>query len=102
MGGEAFYLFMDNLWVHKKGTVKACLTEHNIVPIYNCAGFPDGNPIECCFSLVKAKYKKDRLNYLVNGRMFDIEEGIDRALEAITPELVAANEGRSKAMLHNY
>ena len=101
MGGEEFFLFMDRLSVHRMGTVKESMYKHKINPIYNCAGFPDGNPIECCFSQVKLRYKKARLNALVNRRDFDIEEEIDGALEAITPELVEASEKRSKYMLHN-
>jgi hypothetical protein len=101
MGGEEFFLFMDRLVVHRMNTVKEHMYKCKINPIYNCAGFPDGNPIECCFSQVKLRYKKARLNALVNRREFDIEEGIDSALEAITPELVAASERRSIYFLHN-
>ena len=47
------------------------------------------------------RYKKARLNALVNRREFDIEEEIDSALEAITPELVAASERRSIYIMNN-
>jgi transposase len=92
---------MDRLSVHRMITVRESLYKHKINPIFNCAGFPDGNPIECCFSQVKLRYKRERLNALVNKREFDIEDEIDRSLEAITPELVEASERRSFYMLHN-
>ena len=82
-------------------TVRESLFKHKVNPIFNCAGFPDGNPIECCFSQVKLRYKKERLNALINNREFDIEEEIGRSLETITPELVRASEKRSFYMLHN-
>ena len=101
MGGEEFYLFLDRASFHKTPLINQAFYNLKIRPIFNCAGFPDGNPIECCFSQVKLRYKKERLNALVNGRDFDIEEEIDKSLEAITPELVAASEKRSFYMLHN-
>ena len=101
MLGEEFFLFMDRLSVHRMNTVRESLFKHKVNPIFNCAGFPDGNPIECCFSQVKLRYKKERLNALINNREFDIEEEIGRSLETITPELVRASEKRSFYMLHN-
>jgi hypothetical protein len=50
MGGEPFFLFLDRLSVHRMKTVDKCMRDNKITPVFNCAGFPDGNPIEICFS----------------------------------------------------
>ena len=101
MGGEPFFLFLDRLSVHRMKTVDKCMRDNSITPVFNCAGFPDGNPIEICFSQCKLRYKKERLNALINEQVFDVEEGIDRSLEAITPELVRKSACRSIYLLHN-
>ena len=101
MGGEAFALFMDRLTVHRMITVKAKMLELNIFPIYNIPASPETNAIETCFAQCKLKYKRERLNALVNERDFDVEEGINRSLDAITPELVKACAKRSVYKLHN-
>ena len=41
------------------------------------------------------------MNALVNEKEFDIEEGINRSLDQITPELVKACAKRSIYKLHN-
>ena len=92
---------MDRLTVHRMLTVKAKMMALNIFPIYNIPASPETNAIETCFAQCKLKYKRERLNALVNGRDFDVEEGIVEALDVITPELVRACAKRSIYKLHN-
>jgi hypothetical protein len=72
MGGEPFSLFMDRLTVHRMLTVKQEMMDLNIFPIYNCPASPDLNAIETCFAQCKRKYKRERLNALVNQEEFDV------------------------------
>ena len=88
MGGGPFFLFMDQLTVHRMVTVKDKMAEYGITPIYNASASPELNAIETCFAQVKHRYKKERMIALINRREFDVEEGMARAFEAITPELV--------------
>ena len=41
MGGQPFYLFMDQLSVHKNGLCREKMDEHGITPIFNCAASPE-------------------------------------------------------------
>ena len=59
-------VFMDNLSVHKSNVVVAKMEELQILPIFNAAYYPDGNPIEFVFSIVKRHFKKQKLNELKN------------------------------------
>ena len=77
------------------------MAELEIYPIYNIPASPETNAIETCFAQCKLKYKRERLNALVNGNEFDIEEEISKALDVITPDLVKACAKRSVYKLHN-
>lgn len=101
MGGEPFYLFMDQLRIHKMLTVRQKMAEYGITPIMNSSASPEQNAIETCFAQVKLRYKKKRLQALVHRREFNTEEGITDALEVITPELVKACVERSIHYIHN-
>ena len=54
-----------------------------IKPIFNIPYSPDTNPIESCFSLVKHHFTKARLQRLVNGLPFDIEQAIADAFAGV-------------------
>ena len=60
LGGDKkkFYLFVDNLGVHKTPKVMRTYTELGIVPIFNSTYSPQYNPIEVIFSQVKRHYKE--------------------------------------------
>ena len=101
MGEQPFALYMDRLTVHRMLTVKDKMNELEIFPIYNIPASPETNAIETCFAQCKLKYKRERLNALVNDEEFDVEEGISRSLDVITPKLVKACAKRSVFKLHN-
>lgn len=61
VGTDEVALFMDNLSVHKKDTVREAMTRLNMRPIYNLPYAPDYNPIELVFSKLKHGYKTIRL-----------------------------------------
>ena len=88
MRWRPFYLFMDNLNVHKSSEVKRLYDRYRITPVYNIAACPEFNCIESVFSKVKAHFKRRRLNALTNGRRFDLDEEVGAALGIVTPELV--------------
>lgn len=62
---------MDNMSSHKSDNLKAFYKELDITPLYNVPHFPDGNPAEGCFSVVKNYYKRMRLCHLVNDAYFE-------------------------------
>ena len=76
---------MDNLGIHKHWNVKPLYSKLRITPVYNIVAFPDGNPIETIFSLVKHTFKKERLNRLSNEKTFFMEAAIKRAFKKVTP-----------------
>ena len=76
---QPFGLFMDNLRVHKTKDAMEKMEKLNITPLWNIPYCPDTNPIESCFSIVKQRYKKDRLHHLINKKEFDTKKGIERA-----------------------
>ena len=79
---------MDNLNVHKHWAVKPLYPKLKITLVYNVVAFPDGNPIETIFSLVKRAFKKERLSQLANDKTFYMSAAIKRAFAKITPENV--------------
>ena len=58
---------MDNLSVHKSRDVQHVLELLKIRPIYNAPYYPDGNPIEFVFSMVKREYKQRKMHDILNG-----------------------------------
>ena len=86
---------MDNLRVHKTNVMKQMYTRLNITPLYNVPYFPDGNPIEACFSQVKRNFKSNRLNCLVNNKYFNEDDAIRKAFDEIKPQHVSNNVKRS-------
>ena len=66
MGGQPFYLFMDQLRIHKMLTVREKMQEHGITWIYNASASPELNAIETCFAQVKLKYKRERMRALIH------------------------------------
>ena len=80
---KPFALFMDNLSVHKTGTVKLMYERLSITPLFNIPYSPDTNPIESCFSQVKRYYRCKRLGCLVNATPFDRDATINEAFEEV-------------------
>ena len=58
----------------------------NIAPIYNCAYYPDGNPIELVFSKSKNAFKRMKTNDILNNRSRDTAELAKKSFENITRE----------------
>ena len=55
--------------------------------IFNAPYFPDGNPIENVFALVKNHFKRKKLNKLLDGRYIDQQALIADSFGAVTTEL---------------
>ena len=67
-GTVKIVIFQDNLNIHKTQDNKRLYEELNIEVIWNVPYSPEYNPIENVFSVVKAYYKKKRLNLIVNDK----------------------------------
>ena len=50
MDSKPFYLFMDNLKVHRMNVMKALCKQLGITTVWNVAYSPDFNAIEAVFS----------------------------------------------------
>ena len=72
-------IFMDNLSVHRSIGARKAMDWLGIKPLFNLAYSPDYNPIEMVFSQVKHHFKKDRLQKLANGELFDSMTAADDA-----------------------
>ena len=79
---------MDQLSVHRVSAVKELCEQLKITVIFNVSYSPELNPIETCFSSVKAMFKRQRLNKLARGEEFDMESEVRKAFKVVTPKLV--------------
>ena len=71
-GKGRFYLYMDNLNVHKANASKAEMEELDIFPMWAPIYSPDYNPIEMMFSKLKGIVKRMRLKDMLKeeGKTF--------------------------------
>ena len=97
---KPFALYLDQLRCHKSNVIKTLFTELDILPIYNVSYSPEFNPIESVFSLIKLKFRQQRLNKLANEEEFDVDEEIEAACNVVTPQLVQNCAKRSYALLN--
>ena len=67
-GTDKIVIFQDNLNIHKTQDNRRLYEELNIEVIWNVPYSPEYNPIENLFSVVKAYYKKKRLNLIANSK----------------------------------
>lgn len=65
--GKPFFLFMDNLSVHKTKEAYQTYKRLKIIDIFNVPYSPQFNGIESYFSLVKSEYKKMILQRIIKG-----------------------------------
>ena len=98
MDYKPFALYMDRLNVHKTDDVKEVCANNDILTILNVTGSPELNPIETCFSIVKKKFRKERLNTLAKDDYFCFEDEARKAIKFITPQLVQGCIRRSNAL----
>ena len=80
---KPFALFMDNARIHKSKYATAVLEKLPITLIWNVAYSPEYNPIEGCFSVVKNYFKRQRLNALSNGKVFNFHRNITLAFNKL-------------------
>ena len=91
---------MDQLNVHKANRVKEWYDKLDILPVYNVSYSPELNPIEACFSKVKAIFNRQRLNCLVRKIGFNMDETIRTALCAVDVSHCAACVRKSRELLN--
>jgi transposase len=68
LGDEKVCLFMDQLSVHRSYKARDKMTELGFKWLFNAAYYPDGNGIELIFAQVKLKFKKMRVQAILNGK----------------------------------
>ena len=77
-------LFCDHLSAHKTKKVKAKYRELRYEVVFNVPYSPETNSVEHCFSIVKRRYRKDKLEAYVNGVDVTTEDLIDTAFTAVS------------------
>lgn len=77
-------LFLDNLPVHKAKVVTEKAAKLQIPFIFNCPYYPEGNPIELVFSMVKREYKKSKLRCIVENKKIYHKVLINNAFKKVT------------------
>ena len=86
--GLKLALFMDRASYHLSKDTRAALTDLGVEQILNAGASPKYNPIEGCFSQVKAAYKKDKLDAIVNGKEIDEVKMIKKAFRSLKSETI--------------
>ena len=87
--GAKLALFADNCTVHHSKVVKKFTEDHDIKMIYNLPYSPQYNPIEIVWSLVKNKYKREKLDLLLQGRKIKHEILVRKCLLETHQDTVA-------------
>jgi transposase len=77
-------VFLDQHIIHTSKKTTARYEELGIEFIPNAAYSPNYQPIENIFALVKARFKKKRLQDLLDGRKEDVRENIRQSFASIT------------------
>ena len=86
--GQKFSLFLDNLRVHHSRKVKEYCDRKGIGLVFNLAYSPEYNPIETVFSLLKAKYKKEKHISMVKEGSFQPLQIITESIEDLNKDTV--------------
>lgn len=86
MKNKPFFLFMDNLAVHRNEGVRSEMKKLKITPIYNAPYSPEYNPIEYTFNQVKKYFKNLKTNDIVNGTKLDTVDLLKHAYGKVSPE----------------
>ena len=72
--------------MHRSKKVLDYMESKQIPAVFNPAYYPDGNPIEYAFNVVKQKYKKQVLYNILNEKKTDVEEELKKAFESLKKE----------------
>ena len=74
---------MDNLAVHRSKAAIERIDELGFEYLFTPAYCPDANPIESVFSIFKGELKKQRIKWILNGKIADLP----RLIETIWQQL---------------
>ena len=92
-------VYWDNVNIHKAVNVVALCGQLDIRLLWNIPYYPDCNPVEACFSVVKGHYCRRRLEALVADAPFDSKQVVREAFARVRPEHVQHCEKRSMNLL---
>ena len=98
-GKKRFAAFLDNASFHRAHVVKDMAKELGVQIIWNVPYSPEYNPIEGAFSIVKNHFKRERLNAMLNDRIFSFQKGIQAAFKELTIPKIASMVARSHKLL---
>ena len=74
---------------HSKKTTQFLL-ENGIEAIYNVAYAPEYNPMERVLAQFKAKFKKEKMDLILEGRTPNYEKIIRRILQDFPPDKISS------------
>ena len=92
-------VYMDNLTTHTCNKTAKVLVDQRYRHIFNPPYSPFGNPVEECFAKVKHRYKKMRLNNIVNDIQMDPNEIIEECFKSVDIKLVKGCVRHSKYLI---
>ena len=98
-GRQKLAVYWDNVNIHKAGNVTDLCRQLDIRLLWNIPYYPDTNPIEACFSVVKGYFRRRRLEALVADAPFDSARTVREAFARVRPEYVQHCERRSTNLL---
>ena len=82
---------MDNLSVHRSKKVRELMDQLQIEQIFNVAYSPEYNPIELCFTSVKARFKQLKTNDIINQTKAKTLTLIKESFNRLTKDTVKAH-----------
>ena len=98
-GNRRLAVYWDNVNIHKANNVATLCGQLDIRLLWNIPYYPDCNPVESCFSVVKNYYRRRRREALVADAPFDSKQVARESFARVRPEHVQHCERRSMNLL---
>lgn len=76
-------IFFDQLSVHMAKRTRDKIEDLGMQCMNNASYYPDGNPIETIFSIVKKEIKKSRLQHILNNKKYNLKKIIDEKFQSV-------------------
>ncbi len=86
--GIPLTIFLDNLRVHHSKIVQKMFADLKIECIFNVPYTPENNPIEYFFSTLKCRYKKMRLEQMIQRKQKSSRKIIEECLINSNKEMI--------------
>lgn len=89
-----FTIFLDNCRVHHSKKVQAFLEDNKIEVIYNVPYGPEYNPIERVWAQLKAEFKKQKMQLILEGQAPNYEKMIRGIMTGYPKEKICSICGK--------